>query len=121
MPIDERRLRYFLAIVDEGGVTAPAVALHVAQPSLSQALRSLERELGAELFVRVGRGLALTSAGRALIGPARQVLLTIEAARAAVGEISELVGGSWRSPRSRYLRQTRSQRCSAASIAPGPA
>ena len=58
MPMDERRLRYFLAIVEEGSVTAAARELHIAQPSLSQALRSLENELGAELFLRAGRGLS---------------------------------------------------------------
>jgi len=91
--MDERRLRYFLAIVEEGSVTAAASRLHVAQPSLSQSLRSLERELGTELFHRVGRGLQLTSAGHALIGPARQALLAIDAARSAVHEIAEVLAG----------------------------
>ncbi|HEY2569929.1 MAG TPA: LysR substrate-binding domain-containing protein [Solirubrobacteraceae bacterium] len=91
--MDERRLRYFLAIVEDGSVTAAAARLHVAQPSLSQSLRSIERELGAELFHRVGRGLRLTSAGRALIGPARQALLAIDAARSAVREISDVLAG----------------------------
>ena len=92
--IDERRLRYFLAIVEDGTLTAAAARLHVAQPSLSQALRAFERELGAELFHRVGRGLALTDAGRALIGPARQALLALEDARGAVREVSELRAGT---------------------------
>jgi DNA-binding transcriptional LysR family regulator len=91
--MDDRRLRYFLAIVEEGSVTAAAERLHVAQPSLSQSLRSIERELGAELFHRVGRGLRLTSAGRALIGPARQALLAIDAARSAVREIGAVLAG----------------------------
>jgi DNA-binding transcriptional LysR family regulator len=91
--MDERRLRYFLAIVEDGSVTAAAERLHVAQPSLSQSLRSIERELGAELFHRVGRGLRLTSAGRALIGPARQALLALEAARSAVREIGDVLAG----------------------------
>jgi LysR family carnitine catabolism transcriptional activator len=92
--MDERRLRYFLAVVEYGGVTSAARGLHIAQPSLSQALRSLERELGAELFQRVGRGLRLTAAGEALVGPARQALRTLDAARAAVGEVAELVAGT---------------------------
>jgi LysR family carnitine catabolism transcriptional activator len=92
--MDERRLRYFLAVVEDGGVTLAARRLHVAQPSLSQALRALERELGAELFLRVGRGLRLTAAGDALVGPARQALRTLDAARAAVGEVAELVAGT---------------------------
>jgi LysR family transcriptional regulator, carnitine catabolism transcriptional activator len=92
--MDERRLRYFLAVVDDGGVTRAARGLHVAQPSLSQALRALERELGAELFHRVGRGLRLTAAGEALVGPARQTLRMMDTARAAVDEVAELVAGT---------------------------
>lgn len=92
--MDERRLRYFLAIADEGSVTKAASQLHIAQPSLSQSLQTLESELGARLFDRVGRRLALTSAGQALIGPARQALRSIEAARNAVGEVSALLAGT---------------------------
>ncbi len=92
--MDERRLRYFLAVVEEGGVTRAARSLHVAQPSLSQALRTLERELGVELFQRVGRTLRLTAAGEALVGPARQTLRTMDSARAAVGEVVELAAGT---------------------------
>jgi DNA-binding transcriptional LysR family regulator len=91
--MDERRLRCFVTIVEEGSVTAAAARLHVAQPSLSQSLRSLERELGAELFRRVGRGLQITSAGHALIGPARQALLAIDATRTAVREIVDVLAG----------------------------
>jgi LysR family carnitine catabolism transcriptional activator len=83
-----------LAVVEDGGVTRAAHRLHVAQPSLSQALRALERELGAELFQRVGRGLRLTAAGEALIGPARQALRVMDTARAAVGEVAELAAGT---------------------------
>ena len=92
--MDERKLRCFLAVVDEGTVTRAAARMHVAQPSLSQTLRALERELGAALFHRAGRGLRLSSAGQALIGPAREVLAATDAARAAVGEVSELLRGT---------------------------
>ena len=92
--MDERRLRYFLAVVEDGGVTRAASRLHVAQPSLSQSLRAFEGELGVALFQRVGRGLRLTAAGEALIGPARQTLRMMDAARAAVGEVAELAAGT---------------------------
>src|SRR5262249_39582410 len=92
--MDERRLRAFLAVVEEGSVTAAAGRLHIAQPSLSQTLRALERELGTELFHRAARGLRLTAAGEALIGPARQALRMMDAARAAVGEVAELTAGT---------------------------
>ena len=92
--MDERRLRYFLAVVDEGGVTAAARRLLIAQPSLSQALRAFEGELGVELFHRTGRGLRLTSAGRALVGPAREILRATAAARDAVQAVTQVVAGN---------------------------
>jgi DNA-binding transcriptional LysR family regulator len=92
--MDEKRLRYFLTVVEEQSVTRAANRLHVAQPSLSQALRALEGELGVELFHRAGRGLALSAAGEALIGPAREVLSAIDAARGAVSEVTEVLAGT---------------------------
>jgi DNA-binding transcriptional LysR family regulator len=92
--MDERRLGYFLAVVEEQSVTRAASRLHVAQPSLSQTLRALEGELGVELFHRAGRGLRLSAAGQALVGPAREVLSAIDAARGAVGEVVELLAGT---------------------------
>lgn len=92
--MDEKRLRYFLAIVEEGGLTKAARRLHIAQPSLSQALGSLERELGVQLFHRAGRGLRLSAAGQAFVGPARQALRSIEEACNAVEEVSQLLAGS---------------------------
>src|SRR5580700_5720851 len=93
-PMDERKLRYFLAVVDESGVTRAAERLRIAQPSLSQALRSFESELGAELFHRVGRGLQLSAAGEQLVGPARQVIRAMDEARGAVSGVSELRAGT---------------------------
>jgi LysR family transcriptional regulator, carnitine catabolism transcriptional activator len=92
--MDERRLEYFLAIVEEGGITRAARRLHIAQPSLSQSLAALERELEVALFERIGRGLRLSAAGRALVGPARQTLRSMQAARGAVAEVSELLSGT---------------------------
>lgn len=92
--MDERRLRYFLTVVDEGSVTAAARRLYVAQPSLSQAIRSFETELGVPLFDRVGRGLRVSAAGNALIGPARQVLRAIDEARSAIAGVVELKTGT---------------------------
>ncbi|RZL80354.1 MAG: LysR family transcriptional regulator [Rhodococcus sp. (in: high G+C Gram-positive bacteria)] len=72
--MEMRQIEYFLAIADHGGISAAARALDTAQPTLSQAVRALERELGAPLFHRMGRGLTLTAAGRALIGPSRRLM-----------------------------------------------
>jgi LysR family carnitine catabolism transcriptional activator len=91
--MDLRQLGYVTAIVDEGGFTKAAAALQVAQPSLSQAVRSLEAELGVELFHRTARPVTLTAAGEALIGPARQALRDAATARAAVAEVVGLAAG----------------------------
>ncbi|MGX7724838.1 LysR family transcriptional regulator [Rhodococcus sp. 5G237] len=69
-----RHIEYFLAIVDQGNVVAAARELDIAQPTVSQAIRALERELGTSLFHRAERGLTPTPAGRALIGPGRRLV-----------------------------------------------
>ncbi|GIF49191.1 DNA-binding transcriptional LysR family regulator [Asanoa ferruginea] len=84
MTVDIRRLAYFVAVVEHGSVSGAAAALRVAQPSLSQSIRALERELGVTLFERQHRGLTLTADGKALLDPARRVLDDADAARAAV-------------------------------------
>src|SRR5262245_54431384 len=91
--MDLRKLRLFLAIVDHGGFTRAAEATYVSQPSVSQAMHELERELGTPLFHRVGRGVVLASAGEALVGPARQVLRDVEVGEAAVAAVTGLVTG----------------------------
>lgn len=88
-----RQLRYVLAVVDHGGFTRAAAAEHVAQPSLSQAVRTLERELGVELFHRLGRQVRLTPAGEALVGPARQVLRDLATIDAVVADVRGLRAG----------------------------
>ena len=91
--MDLRRLRLFLAVVDEGGFTAAARAVHVAQPAVSLAVRELEQELGTPLLVRSRAGVSLTPAGEALVAPARQALRDVETAAAAVAAVRGLVAG----------------------------
>ncbi|HEX7135109.1 MAG TPA: LysR family transcriptional regulator [Iamia sp.] len=87
-----RQLQHAVAVADEGGFTAAADAAGITQPALSQSVAALERELGLELFVR-GRRVALTSAGEAFLGPARQVLRAAAAVRDAAAEVTELRAG----------------------------
>jgi DNA-binding transcriptional LysR family regulator len=91
--MDVRQLEYFLAVVDHGSVNKAAAALYLAQPSLSQAVRALEKDLGQDLFHRVGRRLVLTDAGRALIAPARDVLRGLAVARSSVDSVESLAVG----------------------------
>ncbi len=92
--MNSQRLAYFVAVVDHGGFTAAARAVYVSQPALSLAVKELEMELGTPLFDRVGRGVRLTSAGEALLGPARQVALDLESGRSAVAAVTGLLTGS---------------------------
>jgi DNA-binding transcriptional LysR family regulator len=92
--MDSSRLRHFVAIVDHGGFTAAAHAVYVSQPALSLAIKELEAELGALLFVRSGRRVQLTPAGTALVEPARQVLRDLETGQAAVEAVAGLKAGN---------------------------
>ena len=91
--MDARQLAYVVAVVDHGGFTRAAEAVHVAQPSLSQAVRALEAELGVRLFDRLGRTVALTAAGEAILEPARQVQRDLATARAAVDAVRAVDAG----------------------------
>jgi DNA-binding transcriptional LysR family regulator len=91
--MDIRQLEYFLAIVDHGGFNRAASVLYVSQPSLSQAVQALDRDLGSELFHRIGRRAVLTEAGQALIDPARAAVRSLETARARVAAVHELRDG----------------------------
>jgi LysR family carnitine catabolism transcriptional activator len=82
--VDRRQLEFFLAIADAGSFTHAARALSIAQPSLSYAIRGLEKDLGEVLFERHGRGVRLTPAGEALVGPARRTLRSFGQAEVAV-------------------------------------
>jgi LysR family nitrogen assimilation transcriptional regulator len=80
------QLEYFVRIAEQGSFTNAAAQLHVAQPRLSRAVRSLEIELRANLFNRNGRGAQLTPAGHRFLDHARGVLRGTEAARQSVRE-----------------------------------
>ena len=83
------RVQVFVRIVESGTRSAAARVMHLTQPALSRNLRLLEEDLGAPLFDRVGRGLVLTAAGRALLPRARALLAQ---ARDLTREIEEVAG-----------------------------
>jgi LysR family hydrogen peroxide-inducible transcriptional activator len=87
------QLEYLLAVAEEGSVTRAAEKLMLAQPSLSQQLRKLEREVGQPLFDRLPRGVVLTEAGRRLVEDARRILASVQDARRHVADARKEVGG----------------------------
>ncbi|MFW0785505.1 LysR family transcriptional regulator [Gordonia sp. CPCC 206044] len=91
--MDLHLVTYFVAVVDHGGITRAAQSLYISQPSLSQAIRTLERRLGVTLFDRTGRRLELTEAGRKLDVAARRILADVDRAKAKVDAVRELRSG----------------------------
>jgi len=75
--MDIRQLRYFVAAAETGSLSRAARRSHVTQPTLSQQIARLEAQLGSSLFDRLGRGVALTAAGRALLPRAKRILAEV--------------------------------------------
>jgi DNA-binding transcriptional LysR family regulator len=88
-----RQVEHFLAVVRSGSFTGAAQDVHVVQSALSASIRKLERELGAPLFDRTTRRVALTEAGRALVPLAHRIVADVVAARGEVAAVAGLTRG----------------------------
>ena len=86
-------LESFLTVARTGNLTEAARELHVTQPGLTARLQRLEAELGAELLVRLPRGVRLTEAGRALLPYAERALESLDQGTAAVRDLVRGTGG----------------------------
>ena len=96
--MDLRRLRYLVAVAEEGHITRAAARLGLQQPPLTRQIRILEDEVGAALFERLPRGMRLTEAGQVAVEEARAILERAErlgdtVRRAARGERGRLAVG----------------------------
>jgi DNA-binding transcriptional LysR family regulator len=80
--LELRALQYFVAVAEEQSFTRAAARCHVAQPSISQQISALERELGEALFTRTSRGITLSAGGETLLPYARECLSLLADARA---------------------------------------
>jgi LysR family transcriptional regulator, cyn operon transcriptional activator len=94
--MDTRRLRYFLAVAEHGTMARAAIAVGMAQPTLSQQIRALEADLGSVLFDRTSRGMEMTSPGRLLRTHALRLVAQWDAAKTAVEEIEGAIRGQVR-------------------------
>jgi LysR family nitrogen assimilation transcriptional regulator len=79
--MDIKQLKYFIAIAEEGSLSAASSRLHVAQPSLSHHVVKVERELGVTLIKRSSRGVALTESGQILLKHAREICASMDDCR----------------------------------------
>ncbi|WP_159576738.1 LysR family transcriptional regulator [Microbacterium sp. 8M] len=94
--LDVTRMRVLEAIARTGSVTAAARELNYSQPSVSHHIARLERESGAQLLQRVGRGVRLTEAGRVLAERAAEILGRLDAAGAELASYVSLGAGRLR-------------------------
>jgi len=87
--MDSDDLRVFATVARTGAITRAAEVLHTVQSNVTQRVRLLEMELGVELFHRMSRGVALTSAGELLLPYAERVERLVEEARHALADGTE--------------------------------
>jgi len=91
--LDWSRLQAFLAVAETGSLSAAARKLNASQPTIGRQVRALEAEMGAALFRRQARGMALTDTGAALLEPVQAMRKAAEtAALTAAGREQRLEG-----------------------------
>ena len=88
-----RTLRYFLAVAREENMTEAAEILHVTQPTLSKALRSLEEELGRKLFIRHSFSISLTDEGILLKARAEDLVRMADKIEQEFVSLDDITGG----------------------------
>jgi LysR family nitrogen assimilation transcriptional regulator len=93
MSLDSEALRDFIQVAELGSVSAAARQLHITQPALSRRIKLLEAELGEPLFVRTGRGVRVTEAGRLLEEQARPLVRQLDRLAERVAERRTRVAG----------------------------
>jgi len=94
--MDIRTMRYFLAIIREGTISAAAESLHVAQPSLSRQMRDMEEELGVTLFERGNRRITLTEEGKVLRRRAEELVRLMQLTQEEIAQVKHRLTGSIR-------------------------
>ena len=93
MSMNLDQLRAFVEVARLGNFTRAAEELHLAQPSLSRQIASLEQDLGSELVHRARGGSSLTIAGESLLPLARRMLADADSVRRELAELAGLQRG----------------------------
>lgn len=89
-----KQLLYFVRTVETGSMTRAALAVHIAQPALSQQIAYLEEDLGVQLLVRGPRGVSPTAEGSTLYGQAQTVLRQITSIRGLLTRNEQAIAGA---------------------------
>ncbi len=91
--MDISALQAFLAVAESGSFSRAAERIYLTQPAISKRIATLEKELDARLFDRIGRGIHLTPAGEALLTRARNVLKELEDVKRGITNLSGAIAG----------------------------
>jgi LysR family transcriptional regulator, regulator for metE and metH len=89
LDLEIRHLRLVAGIADAGSVTKAAAGLNLTQSALSHQLRDIEARFNTPLFLRVGKRMVLTAAGRRVLDSARRVLAELDAAEADIRRLAQ--------------------------------
>lgn len=103
-----RLIRYFVAVAETANITRAAERLHISQPSLSAAIKQLERQLDVQLLGRHGRRVSVTPAGELLLQRGRELLEHADEMVCEVRQRDGAASGRLRlglSPTARYGRK----------------
>lgn len=85
--MDLKQLQYFIAVIEHMNYSKAAEKLHISQPSLSNAIKKLEQEVGSSLLERNTRNLQLTEAGQLLYERAKVILKNMEVLKIEMDEV----------------------------------
>lgn len=93
MSLSLRSVRYFIAVAEAESITGATQSLNISQSVITDAIKSLETEVGAQLFVRHARGMVLTHAGHQFLRHAQQILVAVRNAEQAMSSRPDTVVG----------------------------
>lgn len=91
--MDISALQAFMAVAESGSFSRAAERIFLTQPAISKRIAALEKQLGARLFDRIGRGIRLTESGEALLLRARFVLKELEDVKRGIANLSGAISG----------------------------
>lgn len=102
-PMDTQSLKAFLLVAEHASFSVAAESLHLTQPAVSKRIATLEQQLGAPLFDRIGKRVSLTEAGQALLPHARAVADHLQQARQSIDDLSGAIAGRLRLGTSHHI------------------